>query len=142
MRNFITLTLLFASIHAVYSQKINSTNNQLTAQTISLLENKGQVWDYKGVPQQQVKFVCEQAKLKIFLRDCGLSYQFSERHYPEGYKELSAKKSSNARNLENLRKKITVETFRTNMVLIGANSEARITKEGESTEYTNYYNRN
>lgn len=115
----------------------------LTA-TIGFEENKGQVLTTDGDPAPFVRFVLASGNAKIFLLENGIAYQFERMHYPEGYSELLADKRSAAfehEGLEAMHAQVQRETFRMDMELVGADPQARISTEGRSQDYTNYYNR-
>lgn len=108
----------------------------------AFMENKGQVCDYDGFPHQEVKFVLQQGAMQLFLLEKGIAYQFTNVHYPAGYKELETSQAQPGINgqMADLQKRIRHETFRMDMTLAGANPHAAITTEGKSPDYSNYYN--
>jgi Secretion system C-terminal sorting domain/Beta-propeller repeat len=64
-------------------------------------------------------------------------------HYPEGYKHPTKfMKSEEMKKMETQQKQIRVETYRMDMNLVGANTNAIFTMEGKSDDYINYYNHN
>ncbi len=106
-------------------------------------ENKGQIKDHDQQTAHFVKFGYQSGNTQVFLLETGLAYQFSKLHYPEGYQHDSKNLSSEARKTNDaLREKIRLETFRMDMQLVGANPNPRISREGKSTDYINYYNHN
>jgi gliding motility-associated-like protein len=103
-------------------------------------ENKGQV---TGQDSAKVKFFHKQGNLTMFLLNTGIAYQFEKRHYPEGYKPLDKFASQEEIEIHNeLSDSIRVETYRMDLELIGANPNTVIIKEGESSDYIQYYNQN
>lgn len=106
-------------------------------------ENKGQVLTAAGDPAPFVRYRLTQGNTSIFLLDNGIAYQFNQSHYPEGYATLTRETHLDAakqQELDALRKEVRLETYRMDMLLEGANANARITTEGRSEDYTQYYN--
>lgn len=116
-------------------QKQLLQNNQ---NQVGFEENKGQV---RGDDAERVNFMLKDKNMSMFLLDDGLAYQFSRTHYPEGYKHLNkfAEPEEREKMLE-LAKEIKVETYRMDLSLEGANPNAKITTDGKSNDYTQYYN--
>ncbi len=105
-------------------------------------ENKGQIAQTDGQPAPYVKFRLTDGNTKIFLLERGIAYQFDRTHYPEGYAELAGRQrlsSEEQAQLDELRKQRRLETCRMDMTLEGADPHARITTEGRSSDFTNYY---
>ncbi len=105
-------------------------------------ENKGQVVTTDGAPAPFVRYRLSQGGTNIFLMDDGIAYQFSRTHAPDGYAELRMKKYRDAAEeaqLAVLEAQATLETYRMDMVLEGADPVAHITTEGRSADHTNYY---
>ncbi|KAA5534897.1 T9SS type B sorting domain-containing protein [Taibaiella lutea] len=115
---------------------LNRTQNNL-----SFEENKGQI---TGPDANRVKFTVKDQNLKVFLLNDGIAYQFEKINYPEGYdpKAISdpASTPQEQKHQQELMEKVSVETYRMDMQLFGANQHARITTEQKSTDYINYYN--
>lgn len=106
-------------------------------------ENKGQVRTSNGAVASFVRYRLTQGSTQLFLLENGIAYQFSRLHYPAGYLDLAAEGRLDAdkqKQLDALREQVRLETFRMNMLLEGANPQARITTEGRSSDYTQYYN--
>ena len=100
--------------------------------------NKGQV---KGQDAAFVKYFHKQGQRTMFLLESGIAYQFEKRVYPEDYRvdnNLSTKESK--KKWEEQQMKIRVETYRMDIELVGANPRPRISAEGESEDYIQYYN--
>ena len=103
-------------------------------------ENKGQV---TGVDASKVKYFFKDKDLSIFLLNDGLAYQFNRTHYPDGYKNIDKFATpEEMEKMEALQKDIRIESYRMDVRLIGANLNARITAEGKSQDYVQYYNQN
>lgn len=105
-------------------------------------ENKGQVRAIDGQPAPYVKFRLTQGDVTIFLLERGIAYQFQRSRWPTGYAELAMQAGQDPdvdSKLRALREQVIRETYRMDMVLEGADPNARITMEGRSADYTNYY---
>lgn len=119
-----------------------SNNSEKISQSESFIleENKGQV---RGADANQVKFIYKTKGLNIFLLNDGLAYQFQKSHFPDGYHQ--PEKFANRYEIEkmqNLAKEIRTETYRMDMKLLNSNSSPKITSEGKSLDYIQYYNHN
>jgi hypothetical protein len=103
-------------------------------------ENKGQV---TGDDAAKVNFVYKDKALSVFLLRTGIAYQFNRTHYPEGYQHLDKFAEPEAHEkMQVLAKNIRTETYRMDIELLGANPNPRISTEGKSQDYTQYYNHN
>jgi hypothetical protein len=103
-------------------------------------ENKGQV---TGEDAQKVRYFYKEGSLSMFLLPTGLAYQFNQTHYPDGYKHLDKFAEPEEREkMEELAKNIRIETYRMDIELLGANPNPRISTDGKSQDYTQYYNHN
>lgn len=105
-------------------------------------ENKGQVKQSDGQAAPYVKFRLTDGSTNVFLLESGIAYQFNRMHDPEGYAELAHRShlsSEDEARLDDLRKQRRLETYRMDMTLEGADPHARISTEGRSTDFTNYY---
>ena len=120
-----------------------SNSGDLSFAAAGFEENKGQVVTTDGAPAPFVRYRLTQGNTNIFLLDGGIAYQFSRTHLPEGYTELRMKRYRDAAEeaqLELLEAQARLETYRMDMILEGADPNARITTEGRSADHTNYYN--
>jgi hypothetical protein len=103
-------------------------------------ENKGQV---TGEDAQKVRYFYKEGSLSMFLLPTGIAYQFNQTHYPDGYKHLDKFAQPEEREkMEELAKNIRIETYRMDIELLGANPNPRISTDGKSQDYTQYYNHN
>lgn len=112
-------------------------------------ENKGQVRDANGSTADYVDFVLNRGNVSVFLlAEGGMAWQFSRMHYPEGRSgmpETPLYKMARGVDFDRAgsgNEEVRRETFRMDMVLEGANPAPNVRKEGQSADYTNYYNRN
>lgn len=100
-------------------------------------ENKGQI---TGEDSQNVKFIYKDQGLSIFFLNNGIAYQFESTQYPDEYKQFMISSTPEDIELvESLKKKIIKETYRMDVTLVGANTNVRISTEGQSADYVNYY---
>ncbi len=108
------------------------------------IENKGQLCGFDEKRHPEVKFYYDAGGLQIFLTGSGIFYQFTRKHYPEGYAEAFKPHDDypDYEKQQELSKKIRTETFRMDMELIGANPNPKIIYGGRSKDYINYYNCN
>lgn len=108
-------------------------------------ENKGQVLTTAGDAAPFVRYRLTQGNTSIFLLGNGIAYQFNRLHYPKGYEALekdARQDPAEQLQLDALRKEVRLETYRMDVLLEGANADARITTEGRSSDYTQYYGQN
>ncbi|MFZ1693497.1 MAG: SBBP repeat-containing protein, partial [Flavobacteriales bacterium] len=106
-------------------------------------ENKGQVKTTEGAPAPDVRYRLTQGNTSIFLLRNGIAYQFNRLHMPEGMDalELEARHDPTKQHeLDALRAQTSLESYRMDMLLEGADPSPRITTEGRSSDHTNYYN--
>ena len=106
-------------------------------------ENKGQITTTAGEPADFVRFRLTDGNTKIFLLTTGIAYQFERMHKPEGMDALerdARRDPSKREELDALREQVGLETYRMDMVLEGADATARVSTEGRSSDYTQYYN--
>jgi hypothetical protein len=139
---------LFLSLFAFLSLSQQSIATENLAQAEQFLknqkalfeENKGQV---TGADASKVNFVYKEGALSVFLLKTGIAYQFNKTHYPEGYKHLDKFASTEEREqMDALANDIRAETYRMDVSLLGANPNAKVTSEGKSADYIQYYNYN
>jgi hypothetical protein len=148
---FTTILFLFTAIFLGYGQHLNASsasdpnlmgkaNGFLKKTSKGFEENKGQV---TGEDAGRVKFMLKDGNLSMFLLSDGIAYQFNQMHYPEGYKQLDQFATvDDQRRMSELSKDIRLETYRMDVRLVGANENPRITTEGKSQDYVQYYNHN
>ena len=98
-------------------------------------ENKGQVKGFDGADHPEVKFMFQKGNLKIFLLSTGIAYQFERSKRVE--LENSSRIVEPSKSLDSLN---SIETYRMDLNLLGANPNAKIVTEGKSEDYSNFYN--
>lgn len=131
-----------APINGLEGQETAMNTAGLTVAPTGFEENKGQVLTTAGEAAPFVRYRLTQGNTSIYLLGNGIAYQFNQRHYPEGYTALEKDAHhvpAKQQELDALRKEIRLETYRMDMLLEGANANARITAEGRSDDYTQYY---
>jgi hypothetical protein len=136
------LFFLFLSVNA-YANKtadLQKAQKMMQKSSWAFEENKGQV---TGADSKNVKFVFKDGNLSMFLIQTGIAYQFHKVTYPEGYKPLDKFASMEERTImERLQNQIKMETYRMDIILEGANPNPKISTEGKSNDYIQYYNHN
>jgi hypothetical protein len=136
-------TIFFATmIMAAQADKgtLPSGNILMKQKTLKLTENKGQVRGFDGSLHPEVNFIAGSGNLEVFISENGLSYQFLKNNY----NNENAEHGSVAARPKGSKKRpglISSETFRIDMQLENANRHLRITREGKSTSFMNYYSK-
>jgi hypothetical protein len=108
-------------------------------------ENKGQVLTTEGGPASFVRYRLTDGNTNIFLLGNGIAYQFGNLHHPAGQMTSKNDATYDAAAGERShapRERLDLETYRMDMVLEGSDPMARITAEGISADYTQYYGQN
>jgi gliding motility-associated-like protein len=143
--------LLFLSLFCGFLLSAQTNNNSVVnylqkgklfmgSHQIAFEENNGQL---QGEDANRVKYTYKNDGLSVFLMNDGIAYQFTKIHYPKGYKTPSKSNTPEERETsELLEKNIRIETYRMDVVLQDANPSSRITTEGKSFDYTQFYNHN
>jgi hypothetical protein len=114
-----------------------------TVATAAFEENKGQVKTTEGAPAPDVRYRLTQGNTSIFLLRNGIAYQFNRLHMPEGMDALEQEARhdpTKQHELDALRAQTSLESYRMDMLLEGADPSPRMTTEGRSSDHTNYYN--
>ncbi|MEX1190713.1 MAG: hypothetical protein WEA99_01985, partial [Brumimicrobium sp.] len=146
----LALTLITQFSFSQQAQKVYKEQKQVVSEEqkkqliqnhssqIGFEENKGQV---TGEDAERVNFILKDNNMSMFLLDNGIAYQFNKTHYPESYKGLDKSiEPDDLEEMKKLAKDIKVETYRMDITLVGANANPKITTEGKSKDYTQYYN--
>ncbi|MBK8500689.1 MAG: hypothetical protein IPL52_18160 [Flavobacteriales bacterium] len=103
-------------------------------------ENKGQVRTTEGEPAPYVRYRLSQGNTQLFLLENGIAYQFSRLHHPQRSQEAAPHERPDRVGAKQMGGDLRLETYRMDMVLEGADPNSRITTEGRSDDYTQYYN--
>lgn len=109
-------------------------------QTIQFEENKGQVLDMNNQPASYVKYHYQKDNMHIFMLSTGIAYQFNKQDDLVAH-QVGQKYPETKEQLIDLEEG-SLETYRMDMQLIGANPNPMIIAEGKSQDYVNYYNHN
>jgi hypothetical protein len=133
------ILLVFGNLSFItHSQKDAKSDFLLNSIQTRFEENKGQV---TGADADQVKYTFDKGGLQLFVLKTGLAYQFTKVHFPEGQHLKSMRDHIPKGNLQTTHEeKLQTETYRMDLKLINANPNARITTEGKSADFVNYYN--
>jgi hypothetical protein len=139
LNNSLLVAILFlfpVFFSSVAAKDIRLLNRSLTKNGFE--ENIGQV---QGNDAHKVRFALSSSGTKVFLLDDGIAYQFNrwsgsdaiENHFGQGLSDLFQKSSSETS---------TLETYRMDLRLIGANENAKVIAEHKFSERINYFNQN
>ncbi|MBK9147303.1 MAG: T9SS type A sorting domain-containing protein [Flavobacteriales bacterium] len=112
----------------------------LSGASVGFEENKGQVCTVEGEPAPHVRYRLSQGNTQLFLLDNGIAYQFSRLHHPQRSQEAAPHARPDRAGAKQMGGDLRLETYRMDMVLEGADPNSRITTEGRSDDYTQYYN--
>ena len=129
------LTLAFSKpSEAIVNSPVQSFSNY----TSGFEENKGQVF---GDDASKVKYFFKKGELTMFLLGSGIAYQFNKTITPAGFKPISKFSTpAEVAEFERLSKEIKTETYRMDLVLVGADPNATVIHEDQKEDYTHYYN--
>ncbi len=107
--------------------QVNKVSGINTTRSLAFEENVGQI---EGRDAAQVNFVLKDKGFKVFLLNTGLAYQF------ERNSNLVADL-----NFEEIEESddFSLETYRIDLVFVGANPKPRISKEQNAEDYFNYF---
>lgn len=131
----LSFILFFASVTLV--AKPNSVDlNFNTNQQLSFEENKGQLL---GEDANRVTYFLKSGNTTIFLLENGISYQFTKKNK---INEKSFLNSNEWSNQIEKKENNTIETYRMDMILVGANPNPKITAENPIKGVINYAVRN
>jgi gliding motility-associated-like protein len=113
-------------------------------QSIGFIENKGQIINQKGKPNPEVKYLLNSKGLNVQLRKNGFSYDVYEiKQHPlnEKQKEKHFPTSLPNNPKDKLPEYISEYIYhRIDIDFVNSNPDVELIKEGESTDYDNYYN--
>ncbi|HMW96068.1 MAG TPA: Ig-like domain-containing protein [Flavobacteriales bacterium] len=105
-------------------------------------ENKGQIRTAIGQPAPHIRYRLSDGGTNVFLLDDGIAYQFDKPIWPDGSAELrdnGQRTPEEEERYEALRDRVRYETYRMDMVLVGADPDAVVTADGPSAWHRNYY---
>ncbi|WMX16944.1 SBBP repeat-containing protein [Aureispira sp. CCB-E] len=131
--------LLFCTLQISYGQGVSLAQGTAlihSGQSTAFEENKGQIRDIEGNRAPYVHYRYKQGGTSVFMLSTGIAYQFSK------VNDVNAANSNDNKWREASPKSVDLETYRMDMRLVGANSNAIIKAEEEQENYINYYNEN
>jgi hypothetical protein len=130
----IILLLLLIGVFVNNCSALNQYQNKR-----GFIENKGQIIDQYGKPNNKVLYLFNGSELNVQLKRCGFSYdlfKFNDESFPEDqFKSLTE-------DTDLLRSEIkkTYNFHRVDVDLVNANPDAEIIAEDPCPYYSNYYN--
>lgn len=147
MKRIFILVLLGFSC-GVSLSRLHAQNNISLAGSSGLyfIENKGQVKDQYGKPRGDIQYAVPAAGITVFIGNGQLHYQFAKRneqpgqHTPSPVKkaQVSDPFSREVPEMEGIRAS-TVEMYRMDVTLLGANNRAEVITGKPLAYYENYY---
>ena len=124
----------------------NYNNDRYAGAPLSFMENKGQVTDQHGIPRKDIDVKIGARGMNIFIGKGEIHYQFSKskedrdfmdfKDYPGLRQEVG--QSTN----QPINQSTEIETYRMDVVLVGANKDAELVKEEKQAYYETYYTPN
>jgi hypothetical protein len=140
MKSRIFLIVLFFQAMSQVFAVTNDKDKQISSLYSSkwaLEENKGQI---TGPDASSVKYVFKNDYVKVFVKNNGLAYQFTNMIYPKGFEHMtpSSTEAQKTRFYKQV-KEIELQTYRMDLNLIGANLSSPIVSEGMSEDFIDYY---
>ena len=133
MKKFYSLLFLFISLYFLC---------QKAKQDLAFYENKGQIIDQDGNPNDQVKFLLNSPGLNVQIRKNGFSYDVYEIEKSVGEnKPLQGhtnQKLNNKKDVSNT--PLKYKYHRIDIDFVGAKNDTEIIAEERSKDYDNYYN--
>lgn len=133
---------LFATLAATVFSATAKTNPVRNANSLSFIENKGQIKDQEGAPRNDIDFVLPAQGMNIFIGNGQLHYQFTKvvvtnAHQPGTYIKPEFRRSQDEdRYLEPMT--ADIHTYRLDVELIGAHITQPVTGK-QQMYYENYY---
>lgn len=121
----------------------NSNAGRMNSVSTGFEENKGQVRTMNGKPAPYVRYRLSRGNTHIFLLENGIAYQFERSILPQAYDEPlddAVQDPMRPGELFQFLPNMRVESYRMDMLLEGADPNARVSTEGRSGDYSNYYN--
>jgi hypothetical protein len=110
---------------------------------LHFVENKGQVKDQHQGPRQDIDFGISNNGLSLFIGQGQLHYQFAEITNGAELKKFDEERSSKPVPGQESEKKhaphARINAYRIDVELVGANTAARVTKEGKANYYERYF---
>lgn len=129
------LVLLFLTICT-----FGFTQNQMKSS--GFIENKGQIIDQNGKPNEAVKYLLNTNGLNVQLRKNGFSYDVYEtKKIPLTQKEKKISRTTFPTEKDSLANQRSEYSYhRIDIDFVNSNTNAKFVTEGKSSDYDNYYN--
>ncbi len=115
--------------------------NGTSSKKLYLTENKGQVTDQHFAPRNDIQYLLQTPGLTVFIGDGQLHYQFSHTtiHEPDLPGHLMSDYKNNTHTLTAADLSATINAYRMDVELVGANRNAQVTASEPLPYYENYY---
>ncbi len=130
----IALLSFWASLLVLFSYKARAQQYAMSQSPLSFQENKGQIHDQHHQPRPDIDARLGQGEFQVFVGKKGLHYQWT--HATDATKERLKQVQKTVADPE----PYTTTVARVDVVLLGANPNARLRKENKRPEYYTYYN--
>jgi PKD repeat protein len=130
MKRFLLLVVAYLFSVAGFAQN----NQALLNQKYSFIENKGQVADENNLPANTILFTSQINGAQLFLAKNGLHYQWKKQINPP---TADAKRDAEA-YIKQMQES-SLETYRMDIELVGANPNPVVEKLDAADDYINYY---
>jgi hypothetical protein len=133
---FAKTVLLFLSIvaNAKTPEQFKSANTSLL-----FLENKGQITDQYGKYRKDIDFKLDGKGLNMFVGNGQIHYQWSKNNSAIDQNNAVNQKSPLKEFRCEAERRDSIETYRMDVTLVGADANAEIIKEDGQNYYENYY---
>lgn len=135
MKNLIIILLVFFSYYI--ANAINFQNYSLDNQKLGFIENKGQIVDQFGNLRNDIRFMFNQGKMKVELKNNNFSYELYTKYIIQNKKKNKINSNNPYEQNENIN--YNINSHRVDIDLLGANPNPQIIAEGKSYDYSNYY---
>jgi hypothetical protein len=120
---YATLTLSCFLSLSLLAKNAVPTVGQGAQKPLSFIENKGQMTDGKGNPENEIAYVLSTPGMNLYIGNGQLHYQFRK---TEGGDDATAH----------------IKTYGMDVTLVGANKNAKVTATEQQAYYENYYTNN
>ncbi|MDB5035284.1 MAG: hypothetical protein JWQ98_2525 [Chlorobi bacterium] len=127
------LLLVIAAVGSAHGQRRSDSLPEPRATALNFTENRGQIVDSRGALRPDLLYTAALGNVRLYFRRDGLSYVFNLHHNDSARAHRPLSSSERAATIPD-----TVERYRMDMTLVGANPVARI-ESGEPSELTNNY---
>lgn len=111
-----------------------STDFKAERSELRFTENKGQVADLEGRLRPDILFTAHSRGVKLFVNQTGIHYQFMR-----SFEKPKAEGKENGLTKFDMPETDSTQFYRMDMQLVNANPNATVIKEGEGSDYENFY---